>query len=132
MSSGWPRSVSGGNSSFLTARTKDKAETTSDAARVTWLFLAGVGSSSSKKNGLRLSTTGLSKLRYESYPESLVSPVVAGGSLCKHTKLLNVARLAYGILLELFLQFRTLVTQEVPHCRLGIMVLSCGLKGIEC
>jgi hypothetical protein len=37
---------------------------------VTWLFLAGVGSSSSKKKGLRFKTTGLSKFKYESYPAS--------------------------------------------------------------
>jgi hypothetical protein len=68
MQSGVPLIVSGGNSSLLTARTNDKAETTSEAARVTWLFLAGVGSSSRRKNGLRLRTTGLSKFKYESYP----------------------------------------------------------------
>lgn len=61
--------VSGSSSSFLTALTNESADMTSDAARVTWLFRAGVGSSSSKKKGLRLRTTGLSKLRYESYPE---------------------------------------------------------------
>jgi hypothetical protein len=68
MQSGVPLTVSGGNSSLLTARTNDKAETTSEAARVTWLFLAGVGSSSRRKNGLRFRTTGLSKFKYESYP----------------------------------------------------------------
>ena len=62
--------VSGGNSSFLTARTNARADITSEAARVTWLFLAGVGSSSRRKNGLRFKTTGLSKFRYESYPST--------------------------------------------------------------
>lgn len=68
MQSGCPRIVSGGSSSRRTALTNESAETTSEAARVTWLLRAGVGSSSSRKNGFRLSTTGLSKFRYESYP----------------------------------------------------------------
>jgi len=57
MQRGVPRTVSGGNSSRRTARTKDKAETTREAARVTWLFRAGVGSSSNKKKGFRFRTT---------------------------------------------------------------------------
>lgn len=61
--------VSGGSSSLLTALAKDNDEITREAARVTWLLRAGVGSSSNRKNGFRLRTTGLSKLRYESYPE---------------------------------------------------------------
>lgn len=57
MQRGVPRTVSGERSSRRTARTKERAETTSDADRVTWLFLAGVGSSSSRKNGFRFNTT---------------------------------------------------------------------------
>lgn len=49
MHSGELRSLSGGSSSRRRARTKESAEMTSEAARVTWLFRAGVGSSSSKK-----------------------------------------------------------------------------------
>src|SRR4051794_11905433 len=67
MHSGWPRTLSGGNSSFRRALTNDKEDITRDAARVTWLLRAGVGSSASKKKGFKLRTTGLSKLRYESY-----------------------------------------------------------------
>ena len=74
MHSGVPRTVSGGSSSFRTARTKESVDTTRDAARVTWLFRAGVGSSSRRKNGLRFRTTGLSKLRYESYPSVADQP----------------------------------------------------------
>jgi hypothetical protein len=68
MSRGVLRSLSGASSSMRTARTKARAEMTSEAARSTWLLRAGVGSSSRRKKGLRLRTTGLSKLRYESYP----------------------------------------------------------------
>ena len=71
MHSGVPLSVSGGNSSFRTARTKHNADVTNEAARVTWLFRAGVGSSSRRKKGLRFRTTELSKLRNESYPKAL-------------------------------------------------------------
>lgn len=60
---GVPRKLSGGSSSRRRARTNDKAEMTSEAARVTWSFLAGVGSSSRRKKGFRFRTTGLSKLR---------------------------------------------------------------------
>lgn len=95
MQSGVPRTVSGVSSSRRTARTNDKAETTSEAARVTWLFLAGVGSSSKRKKGFRFKTTAiirvsikhpsasprsierwgilrLSKFKYESYPNHQV------------------------------------------------------------
>ncbi len=65
--------LSGGSSSRRTARTNSSADTTRDAARVTWLFLAGVGSSCSKKKGFKLRTTGLSKFRYESYPGNEIS-----------------------------------------------------------
>ena len=47
--SGVPRKLSGGNSSRRRARTKERAEMTSEAALVTWLFRAGVGSSSRRK-----------------------------------------------------------------------------------
>ena len=60
MSRGWPLSVSGGSSSRRTARTKASAEVIKEAARVTWLLRAGVGSSSRRKKGLRFRTTGLS------------------------------------------------------------------------
>ena len=49
MQSGVPRSSSGGSSSLRSALTKDREETTREAALVTWLFLAGVGSSSKRK-----------------------------------------------------------------------------------
>lgn len=72
MHRGVPRKLSGGNSSLRRARTKEREEMTRDAARVTWLFRAGVGSSSSRKlevsylqcrtvtyNGFKLSTTAI-------------------------------------------------------------------------
>ena len=49
MHRGVPRKLSGGNSSRRSARTKERAEITRDAARVIWLFRAGVGSSSRRK-----------------------------------------------------------------------------------
>lgn len=49
MHSGVLRSLSGGSSSRRRALTKESAEMTNDAALVTWLFRAGVGSSSSRK-----------------------------------------------------------------------------------
>lgn len=49
MHSGVPRILSGGSSSRRRARTKESAEMTNEAALVTWLFRAGVGSSSNRK-----------------------------------------------------------------------------------
>ena len=77
---------------------------TRDAALVTWLFRAGVGSSSRRKKGFKLRTTGLSKLRYESYPVTvsvMLAAIQASNSM--PTELLNVAALAGRVLLELVL-----------------------------
>lgn len=63
MHNGVPLKLSGGSSSLRRARTKESAEMTRDVARVTWSFRAGVGSSSRRKKGFRLSTTGLSKFK---------------------------------------------------------------------
>ena len=49
MHRGVPRKLSGGSSSRRRARTKERDEMTREAARVTWLFRAGVGSSSRRK-----------------------------------------------------------------------------------
>jgi len=49
MQRGVPRKLSGGSSSLRRARTKERAEMTREAARVTWSFRAGVGSSSRRK-----------------------------------------------------------------------------------
>jgi hypothetical protein len=92
MHSGVPRKLSGGSSSRRRARTKDRDEMTRDAARVTWSFRAGVGSSSRRKlivshgnwdgwitmdsnlaRQLEISHANwrnvrLSKFKYESYP----------------------------------------------------------------
>jgi hypothetical protein len=54
MQRGVPRKLSGGSSSLRRARTKERAEMTRDAARVTWSFRAGVGSSSRRKLTLLL------------------------------------------------------------------------------
>lgn len=107
MSSGLPRSVSGGSSSFRTARTKQRAEMMRDAARVTWLFRAGVGSSSRRKKGLRFKTTGLSKFRKESYPVMFCKSktlYARQAERWRHTELFYIARLSSGILLESCLQ----------------------------
>lgn len=60
MSKGVPLIMSGGSSSLRTALINSRADTTREAALVTWLLRAGVGSSSSRKKGFKLSTTGLS------------------------------------------------------------------------
>jgi hypothetical protein len=49
MHRGVPRKLSGGSSSLRRARTKERDDITRDAARLTWSFRAGVGSSSRRK-----------------------------------------------------------------------------------
>ena len=120
--------VSGGSSSLLTALAKDKEEITSEAARVTWLLRAGVGSSSNSKNGFRLRTTGLSKLRYESYPSQKLDNYLEKKKPTPEafralTKLLDVVCLATGVLLELLLQCSSIRLEEVFYRMLGVVVL---------
>lgn len=120
--------MSGGNSSKRTARTKDSAETTREAARVTWLLRAGVGSSSRRKKGFRFNTTGLSKLRYESYPSQKLDNYLEKKKPTPEafralTKLLDVVCLATGVLLELLLQCSSIRLEEVFYRMLGVVVL---------
>jgi hypothetical protein len=59
MHKGVPRKLSGGSSSLRRARTKERDDITSDAARLTWSFRAGVGSSSRRKLWSTLFRTGI-------------------------------------------------------------------------